>query len=124
MEGAFMNDETTTVVELRELLAKFVQDRAWGKYHRPKELAIALLTEAAELMENFLWHDDAEVEELIGDKLFRERICDEMSDILAFLIAFANRVGVDISSSLEAKIKKNESKYPVEESYGKYRRPS
>jgi dCTP diphosphatase len=117
-----MNDETTRVAELKELLAKFVGDRAWEKYHRPKELAAAIIVEAGELLECFQWLDEAEVAERLKDPDFREGVEDEMADVLAFVLSMANRLGTDLAGSLERKMAKNEAKYPAREYHGRWER--
>jgi NTP pyrophosphatase (non-canonical NTP hydrolase) len=78
------------------------------------------MVEAAELMERFQWHDEKRVEELLKDGTFRESVEDEMADVLAFLLALSNRIGVDLAGSFERKMVKNELKYPVEKFYGRY----
>ena len=118
-----MTDEKTTVAELRRAMSEFVQARDWGKYHQPKNLAMSLAIESAELMEHFQWLDHADSRKLLRDPGARREIADEMADILAFLLALANTTGIDLSSAFRAKMAGNETKYPAEVVRGHYRRP-
>ena len=118
-----MSDEKTTVAELRRAMSEFVQARDWGKYHQPKNLAMSLAIESAELMEHFQWLDHAEAWKLLEDPAARREIADEMADVLAFLLSLANATGIDLSSAFRAKMARNQIKYPAEVVRGRYRRP-
>jgi len=108
-------DSDSTVGELRELVAKFVGDRDWEKYHRPKDLAIALSIEAAELLELFLWEQD-KGGAVVGS--LAEKAKDELADVMIYCISFANAQGWDLSDAVKAKVRKNESKYPADKYRG------
>lgn len=99
-----------TFDEVMHALIKFRNDRDWAQFHNPKDLAIAINVEAGELMELFLWKspDDAN----------KEKVKEELADILAFAFLLANKYGFDIRNILLEKISLNEKKYPIEKSKG------
>ncbi len=115
-----LNDESTTVAQLRELIARFVRARDWEQFHDPKNLSIAIATEAAELMEHFRWIKNDPSRELVDDPEQRRAIEEEVADVLAFTLAFANSANIDLSKALHDKMERNARKYPVDEYHGKY----
>jgi NTP pyrophosphatase (non-canonical NTP hydrolase) len=116
-----MPDATTTVGELRDAWARFVQARDWEQFHSPKNLAMALSAEAAELMEHFLWVDNGPSRELLNDPATRERVADELADVAGVVFALCNALGLDLSECVRSKMAKNELKYPVDRIRGRYR---
>ncbi len=118
-----MNDRTATVAQLKALMARFTRERGWGKYHRPKDLAISVAIEAGELMELFQWKKPGEVTAMLRRPSERRRVADEMADVLAYLLRLSDEAGIDLASSLEAKDRQNRRKYPVHRFKGRYRRP-
>ncbi len=104
-----MND----IKEITDTLVKFRDDRDWEQFHDSKNLATAIAIEAAELNELFLWKTIQEAEEV--DK---EKIKEELADILAFSFLLANKHGFDIKEIVLNKISRNSNKYPVEKSKG------
>lgn len=114
-----MADQTVTVAELRQIVQRFVDQREWQPFHNPKNLAMSLAIEAAELMEHFQWLTLDEASDLAVDSEQREAICDEVADCLAYVLAIADRMEIDLSTELQRKMKKNEIKYPVETSRGR-----
>ena len=112
-------DSDTTVGELRQLIAEFIDERDWEQFHDPKNLSMAIATEAAELMEHFRWvrsedaHDHARSDEA-------DKIAEELADIMAFALSFANATDIDITSVLQAKMAKNAKRYPADEYKGRY----
>ncbi len=95
----------------------FRDARDWMQFHHPKDMAVGLAIEAAELMELFLWKNDQEQTKIV--ELKREQIEDEIADIGMFLLELADNLNVDLLSAIEAKIEKNAQKYPVEKSKGR-----
>lgn len=96
--------------DLTQLLIAFRDARNWKQFHNPKDLALALSIEASELLEAFLWKSPEEVPE--------EKIREEVADILAYLLMFSAHYNINLESALRDKIKKNETKYPVEKAKG------
>ena len=118
-----MTDATTTLQELKSRVRGFVSERRWEKYHSPKNLAMSLAIEAAELMEHFQWIESKRSFSSAKNKKQREEIADEMADVLAYLLALSNVSGIDLSESIERKMRKNELKYPAAKFRGRYRKP-
>jgi len=113
-------DSKVSVGELRELVARFVSERDWEKYHNPKDLAIGLSVEAAELLELFLW-ERIELEKLQGE--LAERAKEELADIAIYCLSFANAQGWDLSELIKSKVRRNEEKYPARKYRGRARIP-
>jgi dCTP diphosphatase len=113
-----MTDSDTTVATLRDRAVVFRDERDWMQFHLPKDLALAVTVEAGELGELFLWKLPDEVTNGLASPEFRTRLADEMADVLIFLLYLAEATGVDLSEAVDAKIRKNGAKYPVERSRG------
>jgi NTP pyrophosphatase (non-canonical NTP hydrolase) len=116
-----MPDNTTTVAALRDAVSRFVAEREWEQFHSPKNLAMGLAVEAAELMEHFLWIDNEASRAVSGDAAKLGEVADEMADVACYLLAQANTLGIDLSEAIQAKLVKNAAKYPVEKCRGRYR---
>jgi NTP pyrophosphatase (non-canonical NTP hydrolase) len=118
-----MSDASTTVAELRELVAGFVAERAWGGYHDPKNLSMSIAIEAAELMEHFQWLRTDELGGVAGNAGRKAEIADELADVTCYVLSLANALGIDLSAAVQAKVRKNAAKYPAEQFRGRYVRP-
>ena len=106
---------------LRRLQAEavaFRDARDWAQFHRPKDLALGLLAEAGELAEVFLWKDEPTLEALHEDDALRQRLGEEMADVLMFLLYLADRADLDLGAAFRAKLAVNDAKYPVEKARG------
>ena len=99
--------------ETVELVKRFRDDRDWRRFHNPKDLAISLNLEAAELLEIFQWSGD-DLECL--DKL--DKIREELADVLSYSILLADRCGLDMDEIIRDKMKRNSEKYPADVAYG------
>jgi NTP pyrophosphatase (non-canonical NTP hydrolase) len=118
-----MNDAQTRVQELRLLIAEFVAARQWERYHDPKNLAMSIAIEAAELMEHFQWVRSDEVAQLLRDESVRSEVQDELADVVCYVLALANVLDLDLSAAVTEKVRKNGEKYPAERFQGSYRKP-
>jgi len=116
-----MNDTASTLDDLKTLVRQFVEERAWQPFHSPKNLAMGVAVEAAELMECFLWVEGPASHDEAKDPKKREAIADEMADVLCYLLNMSNVLGIDLSEALRAKMIKNAIKYPAERYRGKYK---
>ncbi|MBL7559531.1 nucleotide pyrophosphohydrolase [Olleya sp. YSTF-M6] len=96
--------------EITELLVKFRNERDWKQFHNSKDLALAISIEASELNELFLWKSNEDVD--------KNRLKEELADILSFAFLLAEKHELDISSIIKDKIKLNGEKYPIERSKG------
>jgi len=106
--------------ELSQQLGRFASERDWQQFHSPKNLASALIVEAAELLEPFQWLTEAESRDLPPDKL--DAVRGEMADVLLYLVQLANALEVDLVAAAQAKLKANASRYPIEKARGSSRK--
>ena len=97
--------------ELRARLQRFADERDWDQFHSPKNLAMALSVEVAELVEHFQWLSEDQSHDLPGAT--RDEVAVEIGDILIYLVRLADKLGIDILHSAEAKLEENERKYPA-----------
>jgi dCTP diphosphatase len=102
---------------VRAVLA-FRDERDWKQFHNPKDLAISITLEAAELLEHFQWKNPGEVEAFLAREENRGRLGEEMADVLILLISLADAVGLDLLEAARAKLQQNAMKYPVERAKG------
>ena len=114
-------DNETTVLELRRRVAGFVSERRWERFHTPKNLAESICIEAAELLEIFQWVGSEESREYAGTVKERERVGEELADVVIYCLGMANAVSIDVSEAVVRKMGKNEEKYPKEKSKGRAR---
>lgn len=98
---------------LRSRLAEFAAARDWQPFHTPKNLAMALVVEASELVEIFQWLTPEEASSAPQDPALLSRIKDEVADVLAYLLQFADACGVDPLAALAEKIERNEVRFPA-----------
>lgn len=115
-----MNDQTTTVTELRALVDDFVAERDWQQFHSPKNISMALAIEASELMEHFQWITIDASRAIVDDPKKLAAVAEELADVLSYSLAMANSLGIDLASTIEAKMVKNAKKYPPEEFRGRH----
>lgn len=101
---------------LREALRGFVRERDWDQFHNPKNLAMALVAEAGELVEHFQWLTPEQADRLPPEA--RAEVELEIADVLIFLVELADRLGVDPLAAAERKLALNARKYPVEKARG------
>lgn len=106
-----------TLQELRSLVRDFVEEREWTPFHTPKNLAMTLSVEAAEVLEHFLWLTPEESAALSAEK--REAVAHELADVLLVLTRLADRLDVDLAQAFRDKMVLNRAKYPVEKVRGK-----
>jgi NTP pyrophosphatase (non-canonical NTP hydrolase) len=114
------SDSTTTVAELRKLIADFVAERDWSQFHSPKNVSMALAIEAAELMEHFQWLTTDASRRLAGDPQKLAEVGEELADVIGYSFALANELGLDVASAMQAKMVKNAEKYPAHEYRGRF----
>lgn len=110
--------ETVTFIDAIEQVRGFCDQRNWRQFHKPKDLAIGVVTEGAELLDLFRFKSDLEVQGLLDNKHTRELIADEMADVQFFLLRMSEVTGIDLSDALRRKIRKNRTKYPVRRARG------
>ena len=108
--------EEKSLEYLKKRVKNFSEERDWTQFHNNKDLAIGIATESSELLDIFRFKTQEQIRELFSNK--KEKIEDEVADILFFLLTFSQINDINLSEALENKISKNEEKYPVEKSKG------
>ncbi len=102
--------------DLKERIRRFAEERNWGQYHSPKNLAMALVVETAELVEHFQWLTQEESQSLPLEK--RPAVEAELADILIYLVRIADKLDIDLYQATIEKLQHNADKYPVEKVQG------
>src|SRR4051812_37808224 len=111
------------LMALRTQLRQFVDEREWSRFHDPKNLAMALASEAGELLAELRWIANDEADAFVQNQTARDRIEQEVGDITIALILFCERAGIDLFAAAEKKLRINAANYPVEVSRGRSDRP-
>lgn len=101
---------------LRARINQFAKERDWDQFHSPKNLAMAMIVEAAELVEHFQWDTLEESGQLDDEK--REQVGQELADTFVYLLRIAEVTGIDLIEAANSKIDLNAKKYPVEKARG------
>jgi NTP pyrophosphatase (non-canonical NTP hydrolase) len=109
-----MND--ATIAQLTELVLKFREERDWKQFHNPKDQALSLCLEAAELLELMQWRNGTELQTHLQS--VRDRLGEELADVLGWVLLLAHDQSIDLSAAFERKIELNREKYPVEKARG------
>lgn len=111
-------DKDTTLSELKDIVQNFCEDRDWDKFHNAKDLSIGIVTESAELIEYFRFKSLSEIEEMFLDSSKKLKIGEELSDVLFFVLRFAQLYDIDLTTEFIRKISINDAKYPIEKCKG------
>jgi NTP pyrophosphatase (non-canonical NTP hydrolase) len=104
--------ELSEIDRLIKQLRDFAELRDWSKFHSPKNLAMALSVEAAELLEHFQWLSETESQSLDRDKL--QQVEEELADVFLYLLRLSDTLELDLISAAHKKLQKNSEKYPAE----------
>ena len=107
-----MTDSDRFLTELKKELRGFAAERNWESYHSPKNLAMALVVEASELLEHFQWLTEQQSRELDSEKA--TQVSEELADILIYLVRLADRLEIDLESACRRKMAMNAKKYPAQ----------
>lgn len=102
--------------DLRDALRRFAAERDWEQFHSPKNLASALVVEAAELLELFQWLSEEQSRTLSAED--KQKVTNEIADVLIYLVRLADRLDVNLLEAARDKIARNAEKYPVEKARG------
>jgi dCTP diphosphatase len=116
MNTSLSGQRPLSLEELRGALRLFASDRDWDQFHSPKNLAIALSVEAAELLEHFQWTSDPDSAGLAPDR--HSKVREEIADVLLYLVRLADKLNIDLLAAATEKIQVNATKYPVEKARG------
>jgi len=104
-EMSSMSDDKVTIGELKKQVREFRDERNWTNLDTPRNLAISIAIEGAELLEHFQWEDQPEI---------TDKIADELADVMIYCLGFSDILKIDVSQALTRKLEKNRKKYPVE----------
>lgn len=107
-----MNDNQTTIAEIKETIMDFARQRGWEKSHNALNLAVSINLEASELLEIFQWCSQTEADKAARET-DREHFLEELADVMIYCIELAYTYDVDIASAIEDKMEKNGKKYPA-----------
>lgn len=107
-------DAECTIEHAKDIVKKFCEERDWDMFHNPKDLAIGMATESAELLEIFRFKTEEQSKALFEDASRSEDIRDELADVFYFVLRFAQMNNIDLCTALEEKIAKNNAKYPAD----------
>ena len=105
-----MDDQTATIYELKKLIREFVAERGWEKYHNLKDLSIALIIEASELLDIFKWRN---VEKVEKNSELMLSLKEELADVIIYALRLSDVANIDVAQAVREKIKKNAEKYPA-----------
>lgn len=110
-------DAHTPLGELRAAIRAFNAERDWGRYHSPRNLAMAVSVEANELLELFLWSADDGPQPPVASRA--PQVAAEAADVLITLLNLCDRAGIDLAAAVEAKLAHNARRYPVDRARGR-----
>lgn len=110
----------TKIEKLTKRIINFRDARDWKQFHNPKDVALSLSLEAAEVLEHFQWRNGAELDEYIEKN--KEHLGDELADVLYWILLMSHDLNIDISEAISRKMDKNEEKYAVEKAKGNHKK--
>jgi len=108
------------ITEIQKMLLEFRDKRDWKKFNNPKDMAVSLVLEATEVLENFKWKSNEEVEQYV--KVKKDAIAEELADTLNWVLLLSHDLGIDIVKASKKKIKANHKKYPISKTRGVYKK--
>lgn len=109
-----------SIDELRKLAKSFAADRDWDQFHNPKDLAISLSLEAAEVLEHFQWKDQEETKSHVKNN--KQELSYELADVLIYLLLLSNKTDIDLTQAVKEKLQIASKKYPVSKSKGNHKK--
>lgn len=104
--------------DLIKKIVKFRDQRDWKQFHNPKDLAVSLALEAAEVLEHFQWKNKVEMTSHLKDN--KEEIADELADVLYWVLLMSHDFKINILKATQKKLKKSAAKYPIKKAKGKH----
>lgn len=109
-----------SIQKLTSEICDFRDARDWGQFHGPKEMAVAIVAEAGELLQHFVWQDADQSRARVAER--RDELASEMADVAILLFEMADNCGVDLGAAMRAKLARNEERYPVSKAHGSNRK--
>ncbi len=114
-----MPDSIVTIDALKRAVAGFADERDWSQYHSLKNLAMSISIEAGELMECFQWADSPESNRIVDSRKGRQRVEEELADVVIYALQFASQADIDLSEAVTRKMAVNAQRYPVGKAKGR-----
>ena len=106
-------DANTNISYLSSQVREFLEERDWGKYHNPKDVAESISIEAGELLQLFQWVKPEDSLQFKSDSSKVQRIREELADVVLYCLSLASTLGIDLTTAILDKIKQNKVKYPA-----------
>jgi len=106
------------IEQLTDQIVAFRDERDWKQFHNPKDMALSLTLEAAEVLEHFQWKTPGEIEEYLT--AHKNELAEELCDVLFWVLLMSRDLGIDLPTAFQAKLAKNRQKYPVEKARGSH----
>src|SRR5262245_39020677 len=107
---------SNTIANLTKLVIDFRHERDWKQFHNPKDMALSLVLESAELMELMKWRNGRELNEHLAKN--KSRVEEELADVLGWILLLASDQNIDLADAFRRKIELNKQKYPIEKARG------
>jgi len=104
------------LTRLQSEYEQFVEDRDWGQFQTPKNVAEAISIEANELLECYLWHDNLDAEDLADDEALVDEVKEELADVVIYCLGMASTLDIDLEQAVEEKLAANEQRFDEERS--------
>lgn len=104
------NARDTSIADMQAWVDRFADERQWERYHTPKNLAMSIAIEAAEIMELYQWSSDKGCDQTHANE---SPLAEELADVLSYVLRLASVTGIDLAAALSAKMEKNALKYPA-----------
>lgn len=108
-----------TLSDLQARVNNFVEERDWRSFHNPKNLALSIAIESAELMEHFQWLTIEQIGQRLSDPTKRAEVAAELADVLIYALSFAEVTNIDITEAILKKLAHNEERFPAKAVRGK-----
>ncbi len=108
----------TEIERLTDIVIRFRDERDWKQFHNPKDAALSLMLEAAEVLEHFQWKNPKEIEEYVA--VHKADISEELADVMYFVFLMSHDMGIDLADAFVKKMQKNAEHYPVHKAKGKH----
>ena len=116
------DDGATTVAQLKDAIERFAEARDWKQFHDPKNLVMALASEVGELIEHFRWLNNEQSVQAVLDTDILPLVEGELADVIIFALQFAVACKIDVTKSVQTKLKANEQRYTIDKSKGSNRK--
>jgi NTP pyrophosphatase (non-canonical NTP hydrolase) len=118
--GVKMSSSGQSIASLQKRIVAFRDARDWKQFHNPKDMALSLILEAAEVIEHFQWKNEQEIKNHLTKN--KGAVGEELADVLYWVLLMSHDLGIDLGRIFEQKMSKNEAKYPIEKSKGSHKK--